>query len=136
MRFSSKTTSKNLVKDSRLRYVLGTLEPVSDRLASILPTGGADVAIHRGARRRAKRWALDAEIDLLGPIRGTGLAINASVGGLRVAVDMGVPVGEICTLRVRTAPDHQTVEHAKVVWAKAQPDGYLLGLEFVGAPEA
>jgi hypothetical protein len=136
MRFSWKTTSKNLVKDRRLRYVLCTLEPVSDRLASILPTGGADVAIHRGARRRAKRWALDAEIDLLGPIRGTGLAINASVGGLRVAVDMGVPVGEICTLRVRTAPDHQTVEHAKVVWAKAQPDGYLLGLEFVGAPEA
>ena len=112
------------------------LDPVPDRLASILPAGGADVAIHRGARRRSKRWALDAEIDLLGPVRGTGLAINASVGGLRVAVDMGIPVGEICTLRVRTAPDHQTVEHAKVVWAKAQPDGYLLGLEFVGAPNA
>lgn len=112
------------------------LDPVTDRLASILPAGGADVAIHRGARRRSKRWALDAEVDLLGPVRGTGLAINASVGGLRVAVDMGVPVGEMCTLRVRTAPDHQTVELAKVVWAKAQPDGYLLGLEFVGAPKA
>jgi hypothetical protein len=109
---------------------------VSDRLASILPTGGADVAIHRGARRRSRRWSLDAEIDLLSPVRGTGLAINASVGGLRVAVDMGVPVGEICTLRVRTAPNHQTVEHAKVVWAKARPDGYLLGLKFVSAPEA
>jgi hypothetical protein len=79
---------------------------------------------------------LDAEIDLLGPVRGVGLAINASVGGLRVAVDMGVPVGEVCTLRVRTAPDHQTVEHARVVWAKAKPDGFLLGLEFIGAPYA
>jgi hypothetical protein len=112
------------------------LTPVSDRLASILPKGGADVAIHRGARRRSRRWALDAEIDLLGPVRGAGLAINASIGGLRVAVDAGVPVGQVCTLRVRTAPDHQTVEHAKVVWAKAHPDGYLLGLEFIGAPDA
>jgi hypothetical protein len=112
------------------------LEPVAERLASILPTGGADVAIHRGARRRSRRWALDAEIDLLGPVRGSGLAINASVGGLRVAVDMGVPVGEVCTLRVRTAPDHQTVEHARVVWAKAKPDGFLLGLEFIGSPDA
>lgn len=110
--------------------------PVSDRLSSILPKGGADVAVHRGARRRSRRWALDAEVDLLGPVRGAGLAINASVGGLRVAVDMGVPVGQVCTLRVRTAPDHQTVEHAKVVWSQARPDGYLLGLEFIGAPDA
>jgi hypothetical protein len=112
------------------------LNPVSDRLSSILPKGGADVAVHRGARRRSRRWALDAEIDLLSPVRGSGLALNASVGGLRVAVDTGVPVGQICTLRVRTAPDHQTVEHAKVVWAKARPDGYVLGLRFIGAPDA
>ncbi len=110
--------------------------PVSDRLSSILPKGGADVAVHRGARRRSRRWALDAEVDLLGPVRGEGLALNASVGGLRVAVDMGVPVGQVCTLRVRTAPDHQTVEHAKVVWAKARPDGYVLGLQFISAPDA
>ena len=135
-RFSRETRTKSLVNDPRLRYIRCTLEPVAERLASILPTGGADVAIHRGARRRSRRWALDAEIDLLGPVRGAGLAINASVGGLRVAVDMGVPVGEVCTLRVRTAPDHQTVEHARVVWAKAKPDGFLLGLEFIGAPDA
>lgn len=116
--------------------VRGALTPVSDRLSSILPKGGADVAVHRGARRRSRRWALDAEVDLLGPVRGTGLALNASVGGLRVAVDMAVSVGQVCTLRVRTAPDHETVEHAKVVWAKPQPDGYVLGLEFISAPDA
>jgi hypothetical protein len=110
--------------------------PVSDRLSSILPKGGADVAVHRGARRRSRRWALDAEVDLLGPVRGAGLALNASVGGLRVAVDTGVQVGQVCTLRVRTAPDHHTVEHARVVWAKARPDGYVLGLQFISAPDA
>ncbi|HET6417817.1 MAG TPA: PilZ domain-containing protein [Polyangiales bacterium] len=108
--------------------------PVADRLSSILPKGGADASIHRGARRQCRRWALDAEIDLLTPARGSGLAINASVGGLRVAVDTGVPVDQICTLRVRTAPDHETIEHARVVWSKAQPDGYVLGLEFIAAP--
>jgi len=110
--------------------------PVPERLSAILPKGGADVAVHRGARRRFRRWPLDAEIELLTPTRGAGLAINASVGGLRVAVDMGVPLDHVCTLRVRTAPDHATVEHARVVWSQARPDGYLLGLEFITAPTA
>jgi len=107
-----------------------------DRLASILPKGGADIALHRGARRHARRWALDAEIELLSPGHGSGLAINASVGGLRIALDRGVPIDEVCTLRVRTAPDHETVEHARVVWSQAQPDGYVLGLAFVESPSA
>ncbi len=106
----------------------------ADRLSSILPKGGADAALHRGARRRARRWALDAEIDLLSPGRGSGLAINASVGGLRIAVDRGMPVDEVCTLRVRTAPEHATIEHARVVWSKALPDGYVLGLVFIESP--
>jgi hypothetical protein len=105
--------------------------PVADRLSSILPRGGMDVAVHRGARRRSRRWAVDAEVDMLQPVRGAGLTINASIGGLRVAVDMAVPVGHVCTLRVRTAPNHQTIEHARVVWSQARPDGYLLGLEFI-----
>ncbi|MBT8452440.1 MAG: PilZ domain-containing protein [Deltaproteobacteria bacterium] len=112
------------------------MRPVPERLSSILPKGGVDIAVHRGARRRFRRWPLDAEIELLTPTRGAGLAINASVGGLRVAVDMGVPLDHVCTLRVRTAPDHATVEHARVVWSQARPDGYLLGLEFITAPSA
>ncbi len=110
--------------------------PVVDRLASILPKGGTDEAVHRGARRQFRRWSLDAEIDLIEPARGAGLAINASVGGLRVAVDVSVPVDHVCKLRVRTAPEHETIELAKVVWSQARPDGYLLGLEFIGSPQA
>jgi len=114
--------------------VRGGLSLAVDRLSTILPKGGADVALHRGARRRARRWSLDAEVELVSPGHGSGLAINASVGGLRVALDRGVPHGERCTLVVRTAPGHETVEHARVVWSKSQPDGYILGLAFIEAP--
>ncbi|MEM9730340.1 MAG: PilZ domain-containing protein [Myxococcota bacterium] len=107
------------------------LAPVTERLSSILPKGNADAALHRGARRHARRWSLDAEVELVSPGRGSGMAINASVGGLRIALDRGVPLDEVCTLRVRTAPDRETIEHARVVWSKAQPDGFVLGLAFV-----
>ena len=112
------------------------LSSMSERLSSILPKGNADVALHRGARRHSRRWALDADVELVSPGRGSGMTLNASVGGLRVALDRGVPLDEICTLRIRTAPEHETIEHARVVWAKAQPDGYVLGLAFVEASSA
>ena len=123
----------SIMRSCMFRDVLAS---VSERLSSILPKGNADVALHRGARRRARRWALDAEVELVSPGRGSGLTINASVGGLRIALDRGVPLDEVCTLRVRTAPEHETVEHARVVWSKAQPDGYVLGLAFVEPPIA
>lgn len=122
-----------IVRSGMFRSALTT---TVERLSSILPKGNADVALHRGARRRARRWSLDAEIELVSPGQGSGLAINASVGGLRIALDRGVPLDEICTLRVRTTPEHETIEHARVVWSQAQPDGYVLGLAFVDAPAA
>jgi hypothetical protein len=134
--FAALARRKRWPRITRFDTFRSALIPVTDRLSSILPKGGADAAVHRGARRRFRRWALDAEVELLAPSRGSGLAINASVGGLRIAVDMGVPVDHVCTLRVRTAPNHETIEHAKVVWSRAQPDGYVLGLEFIAAPSA
>lgn len=105
-----------------------------NRLSTILPTGAADGAVHKGARRRYRRWSFDADVELLSPVRGSGMAINASVGGLRVALDTEVPLNQVCTLRVRTTSDQETIEHARVVWSQSQPDGYLLGLAFVESP--
>ncbi len=135
-RFSAAKLNKLLVRDRLLRYVRHALTTAVDRLSSILPKGGADVALHRGARRRARRWALDAEVELVSPGHGSGLAINASVGGLRIALDRGLAIDEACTLRVRTAPQHETLEHARVVWSQARPDGYVLGLAFIEPPSA
>ena len=73
---------------------------------------------------------------MVGPVHAAGLAFNASVGGLRVAVEIGIPIGSVCTLRVRTAPDQVTLEHARVVWSKVQPDGTVMGLQFISALDA
>lgn len=102
-----------------------------ERIASMMPVGDRDDATHRGARRAARRWALHADIELIDPIQARGIALNASVGGMRVAVDRPVPEGTLCVLRVNTSPGRGSVEHARVVWARQQPDGWLLGLEFV-----
>lgn len=102
------------------------------RLGSVLPPGGSDAAVHRGARRRSERFPIDADIELLEPVPGTGVAINASTGGMRLALDVAVPLHHECTFRVLRAPSGESVEQARVVWRKAQPDGYLLGVAFIG----
>ncbi len=61
----------------------------------------------------------------------SGVVINASAGGLRVAVDQCVDVGSLCFARIKTAREHESLEHAEVVWARELPDGWLLGLRFV-----
>jgi hypothetical protein len=102
-----------------------------DRLSSMLPIGPADTDLHRGARRTAQRFALNAEVEVVSPAQATGIAINASAGGMRVALDRPIAVGEPCLVCVTTAPGRVSVEHAVVVWVREAPDGWLLGLRFV-----
>lgn len=101
-----------------------------------IPAGGEDAALHKGARRHSHRWAFDADVELRAPIRGTGMTLNASSGGLRVVMDTVVSIGEICAICVRTLDGRESTEQVRVVWSQARPDGYVMGLQFVEAPEA
>lgn len=83
-----------------------------------------------GSRRSQRRFPLNADVEILEPFAAHGVVINASEGGLRVAVDAELPVGTICVIEVHL-DDSSTVEVARVAWAKAHPDGFLLGLSFV-----
>jgi hypothetical protein len=99
-----------------------------ERIGEGLPVGVDDEAVHHGARRASPRMPLDADVELLEPRPGQGLAINVSAGGIRVAVDAPLTVGEHCMLKVSS--ERVTIEHARVVWVRQMPDGWLAGLEF------
>lgn len=81
-------------------------------------------------RRSTRRYPLHADIEILEPFNAHGVVINASHGGLRVAVDVELPLDAVCVVEVQLE-EGKTVELARVAWVKAHPDGYLIGLSFV-----
>lgn len=86
-------------------------------------------AIDEG-RRGTQRYPLNADIEILEPFNAHGVVINASEGGLRVAVDSELPLDAVCVVEVQL-DEGKTVELARVAWVKAHPDGFLVGLSFV-----
>jgi hypothetical protein len=81
-------------------------------------------------RRSARRYPLNADVEILEPFNAHGVVINASQGGLRVAVDVELALDTVCVVEVQLE-EGKTVELARVAWVKAHPDGYLIGLSFV-----
>lgn len=104
-------------------------------LATLLPTGPGDIDVHRGARRASRRYPLLADVVVLEPRPAEGLVINASAGGMRIALDAPFEEGEVLLMRVVPAENRESVERARVVWTRALPDGFLVGLAFLTPPE-
>ena len=91
---------------------------------------GAAAAVELPGRRSASRYPLNADVEILDPFNAHGVVINASEGGLRVAVDVELPLDAVCVVEVQLA-DGKTVELARVAWVRAHPDGFLVGLSFM-----
>jgi len=100
-------------------------------IARIMPTGQMDESVHRGARRKSRRYPLYGEVQVTSPRRAAGFLFNASSGGLRVALDHQVEVGSQLELSIAFDDHRTTHERAEVVWTTAQPDGWIVGLRFV-----
>lgn len=81
-------------------------------------------------RRSWERYPLNADVEVLEPLCTNGIVINASDGGLRIAIGENLPVGAVCVLAVRVAED-ETVEIARVAWCRQFADGFLVGVSFV-----
>lgn len=81
-------------------------------------------------RRSADRYPLNADVEILEPFNAHGVVINASEGGLRIAVNVELPLDAICVVEVQL-DEGKTVELARVAWVRAHPDGFLVGLHFV-----
>lgn len=82
------------------------------------------------ARRRAERYPLNADVEVLEPFCAHGVVINASAGGLRVALEKPLPLDVVCVIEV-CLEDGKTVEMARVAWVREQPDGFVVGFSFV-----
>lgn len=98
-------------------------------LADTLPIGAGDFDFARGARRASRRYNLNADVAIVTPVRTEGIAINASAGGMRIAVDAALEVGMTYEIRITTTLKTLT-ERARVVWCRECPDGFLVGLAF------
>ena len=57
-------------------------------------------------------------------------AINASVGGLRVAVDCVLATGDDCMLRLDVPGKPPRLVRAMVVWSQQVGDGCIAGLTY------
>ena len=93
--------------------------------------GKLGVSAEQGSGRRSTdRYPLNADVEILEPFNAHGVVINASEGGLRVAINVELPIDSICVVEVQL-DEGKTVELARVAWVRAHPDGFLVGLHFV-----
>ena len=100
-------------------------------IRDLIPTGPTDEHTHRGARRLSARFPLDARVEVRSRSgAASGLVLNASEGGLRIAADRGYEAGTRLDVDVLLASGRAIRERVQVVWASARPDGWVLGLAF------
>jgi hypothetical protein len=105
--------------------------PERATIAGRVRMGKLGVSAAQGSGRRATdRYPLNADVEILEPFNAHGVVINASEGGLRVAVNVELPLDAICVVEVQL-DEGKTVELARVAWVRAHPDGFLVGLHFV-----
>lgn len=92
---------------------------------------GTRPMIMLGDRRRLHaRRPLHADVCIVAPIASRGVALNVSDGGIRVALDEAVPVGDRCHVRLELGGRARTLS-ARVVWTREFPDAVLVGMEFL-----
>lgn len=96
------------------------------RVTSSDPKSNAPAASSQ-QRRRSRRVPAQNPVEVLLPRSGMGIALNASDGGIRVAVDCALIPGEECQLLVRREQG-PTVLTTKVVWSRPVADGWVAGL--------
>lgn len=90
-----------------------------------------DVAHHHGARRRYRRRPLNADVAVMLPFQAEATAINISNGGIRIAVYSALAKNGLYLLRLWFTPNRYDEMWARAVWMLEQPDGWIVGLEFL-----
>ncbi len=81
------------------------------------------------SRRSTERVPLHATVEVVSPSRAEGVVLNASLGGLRIALDKPLYVNDLCHLKIATDEGEGRWAKARVKWVKEMADGWVVGLE-------
>ena len=90
-------------------------------------------AVQPDDRRHTERWASDARIEILSPVRAEASAIDVSVTGLQLALNGWLSTGTLCDLRITTHTGRVIFKRARVVWARRVGEDCVAGLYVVGS---
>jgi hypothetical protein len=60
----------------------------------------------------------------------TGWTLNVSEGGIRLVLEDPVRIGEVFDLLIG---ENSEPKAARVVWVHNEPDGQIVGMQFVGS---
>lgn len=63
-----------------------------------------------------------------------GWTLNTSRGGLRAVIEATLEAGELVEVQVAGGGAHPRVP-AKIAWVQTEPDGQIVGLQFLGVEE-
>ena len=89
---------------------------------------GTPVSIMRERRASARR-PLNATVEMIQPADGGGVAINASDGGMRVAMFCYLRPGDVCLVLIKEDGAPERLERVRVVWSREVLDGCIAGLQ-------
>lgn len=101
--------------------------------SSVAPPAGASGAGGTHAMRRSgARREVTERVGLRGEDGSLleGWALNVSRGGLRVIVEEKVVLGQKFDVTIGAAED-ATARPARIVWVQEEPDGTIVGIEFL-----
>jgi hypothetical protein len=84
-------------------------------------------------RRNTVRWASDAQIEILAPIRVQAVALDVSTNGIQLSLQGWLSTGTLCDLRITTHTGRVIFKRARVLWARRVGEECVAGLNVVGS---
>jgi len=110
------------------------MEPVVKNRKHLTPSMGVPTIDGTHAMRRggARRVVTERVILKTDDVSYEGWALNVSRGGVRLILEDPVKLGDEFEVTIGTAESSPLVRRARVVWVQQEPDGAIVGLEFIG----
>jgi PilZ domain len=123
-----------MAEESSLVMNRDMINPVKNR-RSLTPDVGIPAAEGdaHGMRRGGPRREVTERVHLLGGNLKTreGWALNVSRGGVRVILEERVELGEEYDVTIGIEEAAALNRKARVVWLQEEPDGFIVGMEFL-----